>query len=860
MSLDVNPPRFLVWLLLRVLPGYADDTNVGDFQEEYSQFAAQRGRFLANIWFLFQIGKSIPAFIADAIRFRLVMLKNYATVSWRNMKRDRTYSFINLAGLAVGLACCLLITLWILDERSYDRFHENHDRLFRVVVDQPSSGGIRKIVATPSPLGPALKNGFPEIVATTRLSYWGSVPIRSGDRSFNETNMIVVEPAFFELFTFPMTRGEGGSSLNEPNSALISEKRAASIFGNDDPVGKTIMIDNRFDYIVRGVFRDVPNNTHIRPFDLVLPWSHLDRMDWYDPDSWGMFSYRTYALLDERASIREVNRKISDLIQSNSSGSNAEILLEPVADIHLHSYYRLSTGLRGIVYVYIFSVVAFFILLIACVNFMNLTTARSFNRAREIGMRKTLGALRRHVIVQFFGESMFTTAYALVLALAIVGLVLPEFNQFTGKQISIRSLFDGKALAVLIGITLFTGLAAGSYPALYLSSFRPIHALSRVLQSGKRKSGFRRALVTLQFTLSIVLIIGTFAVYAQLDYVRNRKIGWDREHLIGLSLSREMKKSTGILKASVLKYPRVLNVTTAYSQPTNFETSSSGVNWNGKDPEEVIQVTGNLVDYDFLDTLNIELAAGRPFSREYSTDATGAFLVNETLAGMMGTGSPVGAKFSFFGREGRVIGVMKDFHFHSLRTGIGPLAIGIGSDDYWNHVLIRIHPDDISSTLEDLQGIWKNVFPHSPFVFRFMDEQYERQYKSEERMGKLINAFAVLAVFIACLGLMGLTSFAVEQRRKEIGIRKVLGATPGNVLWILARELVSWVLVANVIAWPIAYFMISGWLMNFAYRIGIGPGFFVFSSLLAFAIAILAVMLQSFRAARSNPADSLRFE
>jgi putative ABC transport system permease protein len=860
MSLDVNPPRFLVWLLLRVLPGYADDTNVGDFQEEYSQFAAQRGRFLANIWFLFQIGKSIPAFIADAIRFRLVMLKNYATVSWRNMKRDRTYSFINIAGLAVGLACCLLITLWILDERSYDRFHENHDRLFRVVVDQPSSGGIRKIVATPSPLGPALKNGFPEIVATTRLSYWGSVPIRSGDRSFNETDMIVVEPAFFELFTFPMTRGEGGSSLNEPNSALISEKRAASIFGNDDPVGKTIMIDNRFDYIVRGVFRDVPNNTHIRPFDLVLPWSHLDRMDWYEPDSWGMFSYRTYALLDERASIREVNRKISDLIQSNSSGSNAEILLEPVADIHLHSYYRLSTGLRGIVYVYIFSVVAFFILLIACVNFMNLTTARSFNRAREIGMRKTLGALRRHVIVQFFGESMFMTAYALVLALAIVGLVLPEFNQFTGKQISIRSLFDGQALIVLIGITLFTGLAAGSYPALYLSSFRPVHALSRVLQSGKKKSGFRRLLVTLQFTLSIILIIGTLAVYAQLDYVRSRKIGWDREYLIGLSLSKEMKKSAGILKAGILKHPRVLNVTTAYSQPTNFETSSSGVNWDGKDPEEVIQVTGNLVDYDFLDTLNIELAAGRPFSREYSTDTTEAFLINETLAGMMGTGSPVGAKFSFFGREGRVIGVMKDFHFHSLRTGIGPLAIGIGSDDYWNHVLIKIHPDEISSTLEDLQGIWKSVFPHSPFVFRFMDEQYERQYRSEERMGKLINAFAVLAVFIACLGLMGLTSFAVEQRRKEIGIRKVLGAAPGNVLWILGRELVLWVLVANVIAWPIAYFMISGWLRNFAYRIGIGLEFFISSSFLALAVAGTAIMIQSIRAARSNPADSLRFE
>ncbi len=860
MSHEKKPPKFLVWLLLRVLPGYADDTNIGDFQEEYFQIAADRGRPFANLWFLFSIGKSIPAFVADTVRSRLVMLKNYATITWRNMRRQKTYSFINIAGLAVGLACCLLITLWILDECSYDRFHENHDRLYRVVVNQPSSGGIRKIVATPPPLGPALENDFPEIVETTRLSYWGSVPIRSGDESFNETNMIVVEPAFFDLFTFPMIKGEGGTSLNSPNSALISERRAESFFGNEDPIGKTIQIDSRFDYIVRGVFRDTPQNTHIRPFDLVLPWSHLDRMEWYESDSWGTLSYRTYVLLDERASIQDVNQKISKLIQRYSSGWKTEILLEPVTDIHLRSHYRLSTGLRGIVYVYIFSAVAFFILLIACINFMNLTTARSFNRAKEIGMRKTLGAVRRHVIVQFFGESMFMTVYALGLALAFISFVLPEFNKFTGKQISIRSLFDWQAFVVLVGITLFTGCVAGSYPALYLSSFRPIHALSRVLQSGKKKSGFRRLLVILQFTLSIILIIGTLVVYAQLDYIRNRKIGWDREHLVGLSLSQEMKKSYDVLKAEILKHPRVLNVTAAYSEPTNFETSSSGVNWDGKDPEEIVHVTGNLVDFDFLDTLNIVIAAGRSFSKEYLTDATEAFLINETLAGMMGTGSPIGAKFSFFGREGRVIGVMKDFHFHSLRTGIGPLAIGIGSDDYWNHVLVRIHPVNISATLEDLNGIWKRIFPHNPFSFRFMDEEYERQYRSEVRMGKLINVFAVLAVFIACLGLIGLTSFAVEQRRKEVSIRKVLGATPGNVLWILGRELVLWVFVANVIAWPIAYFVISGWLRNFAYRIGFGLEFFVFSSFLALAIAVFAVMVQSIRAAKSNPADSLRFE
>ena len=327
MSSKNKPPKLLVWMLRRILPGYADDTNIGDFEEEYAQTAADRGRLFANFWFLFHIGKSIPPFVADAIRSRLVMLKNYATITWRNIKRHKTYSFINIAGLAVGLACCLLIALWIMDEQSYDRFHENRDRLYRVVVDQPSSAGMRKIVATPPPLGPALKNDFPEIVETTRLSYWGSVPLRSGDKSFNETNMIVVEPSFFNLFTFPFVKGEGAASLRTPDSALISERRAESFFGSEDPIGKVIHVDNKFDYVVKGVFRDTPYNTHIRQFDLVLPWTHLEHMDWYESDSWGMFSYRTYALLGEGASIQDVNRKIKKLIQHYQPGWKAEILL-----------------------------------------------------------------------------------------------------------------------------------------------------------------------------------------------------------------------------------------------------------------------------------------------------------------------------------------------------------------------------------------------------------------------------------------------------------------------------------------------------------------------------------------------------
>jgi putative ABC transport system permease protein len=855
-----RPPRSLVWLLLHILPKYIDHSALGDFEEEYASLAAERGRAFANRGFALDIVKSIPPFIADAIRFKLVMLKNYATITWRNIKNHKTYSFLNISGLAIGMACCLLIALWISDERSYDRFHENRDRLYRVVVNAPSSGTMRRIVATPPPLGPALKTEFPDIVETARLSYWGSVPLRAGDQVFNENRMIVVEPSFFSLFTFPMIAGEGAASLGAPDSALLSRSRAESLFGSEEPIGKVIKIDNRFDYVVRGVFRDIPPNTHIGQFDLVLPWSHLDQMEWYDPDSWGALSYRTYALLGEKASLQDVNPKIAKLIQRHFSDSKNEILLEPVADIHLHSRYRLSTGLRGIAYVYIFSFIALLVLLIACVNFMNLSTARFFNRAREIGMRKTLGALRPHLMAQFFGESLFMTIYALGLALALVRLVLPTFNSFIGKQMAFHSLLDWPAVLGLLGFTGVTGLLAGSYPAIYLSSFRPVQALSKAVRTGKAGSGFRRTLVVLQFSLSVILIIGTLVVYAQLDFIRNRKIGWEREQLISLDLSGGTNRSFGILKAELLELPGVMGVTAAYSEPTNFESSSSGVSWQGKNEEETVHVTLNLVDEDFVSTLGIGLAEGRPFSRELPSDATRAFLINETLARMMGMESPVGAKFSFIGREGEIIGVMRDFHFHSLRTSIGPVAVALGSDDFWRFALVRIHQADMSSTLEAVKTLWTKRFPLNPFTPHFMEEAYEGQYRSEERMGQLINVFAGLAVFVACLGLLGLTSFAIEQRRKEIGIRKALGASAGNVLWNLEKEFLSWVIGANVLAWPIAYIAMSGWLRNFAYRIKIGVAFFVLASLMSIAIALAAVAVQSLRAATSNPTDSLRYE
>jgi ABC-type antimicrobial peptide transport system permease subunit len=499
------------------------------------------------------------------------------------------------------------------------------------------------------------------------------------------------------------------------------------------------------------------------------------------------------------------------------------------------------------------------VLLIACINFMNLATARSANRAREVGMRKVVGALKQHLIRQFYGESIVFTFVSLIFAVGIVLLLLPAFSSLAGKELSFNIAGIWTILAGILGITLFTGLVAGSYPALFLSSFQPVKVLKGSLKSGAGSSRFRKVLVVFQFTLSILLIIGTTIVYKQLNYMKQKKLGWDKEHLVSIPLRANTRDSFQTLKDELSKDSRILGVTASQQNPAHIGSNSGGARWEGKDPEQSILIGLNSVDYDFTDTLDIEILEGRSFSREFPSDASSAFLINEEVAKVMDKPSVVGEKFFFMGRQGTIIGVMKNFHYQSVRENIEPLAVYIAQNSI-NFMLVRIIPANISDSLRFIENTWNRIVPGFPFDYQFMDENFDRMYRAEERIGKLLNVFSILAVFVACLGLFGLASFTAEQRTKEIGIRKVLGASVSNITVLLCREFFLLVFLANIIAWPAAYFAMKNWLQNYAYKTGISVFVFAGAMAAALVIAVISVSFQAIRAAAANPVKSLKYE
>jgi ABC-type antimicrobial peptide transport system permease subunit len=792
------------------------------------------------------------------------LFKNYIKITFRNIFKHKGYSFINIAGLAIGMACCLLITLWVLDELSYDKFHENASQLYRVEENQHYSGRVFHVNVTPYPLGPALKEKFPEIVDAARVIRRGSMLLRAGEQAFFENTIVAVDPSFLKMFTFPLVRGDVNTALDSPNSLVITEEMARKYFAGDDPMGKVITINNQYEFTVSGVLKNIPHNT-ILQFDMLLPYAFIEKMAETDEryarslTQFGSNSIYTFVQLQENASFESVNEKIFGFIRTQLPQSRTDLELMPFTRIHLHAYWGYEKTMGGIQYVYIFSIIAIFVLLIACINFMNLATARSSNRAQEVGMRKVVGALKQHLIRQFYGESVIFALVSLVFAVGIVFLLLPAFSSLAGKELSFNITGVWTILAGILGITLFTGLVAGSYPALFLSSFQPVKVLKGSLKSGAGSSRFRKILVVFQFTLSILLIIGTTIVYKQLNYMKQKKLGWDREHLISIPMRGDIRNSYQILKDELSKDSRILGVTASQQSPSNISSNSGGAQWEGKDPEQTILIGFNAVDYEFTETLDIEMLEGRPFSREFPSDVSSAFLINEEVAKVMDKPSVVGEKFRFMGREGTIIGVMKNFHYQSVRENIEPLAIYIAKIRV-SYMLVRIPSQNISDSLRFIEKTWNRIVPAYPFDYQFMDENFDRMYRAEERIGKLLNVFSILAVFVACLGLFGLASFTAEQRTKEIGIRKVLGATVPNITVLLCREFFLLVLLANVIAWPAAYFAMKNWLQNYAYKTGISVLIFFGAMAAALVIAIISVSFQAIRAAAANPVKSLKYE
>jgi putative ABC transport system permease protein len=790
------------------------------------------------------------------------MIKNYFLIAFRNICKNIGFSLINILGLSIGITATLLILLWVQDELSFDRFHENAENLYQVEEDQYYSGEVYHVTVTPYPCGPAWKEEIPEIKDACRYQWPSGMLFRYGEKAFYEGGCVAVDQSFFSMFSFPLIKGDKQTVLTEPFSTVLTDETAKKYFGDEDPIGKILMVNNKYEFTVTGVVEKPPKNSTLS-FDILVPFDYLKENGEYD-DQWGNNSIRTYVQLNENAITDTVNRKLTRIVRNHNPESKTDFLVFPFTGIHLYQYFGYGHEPGAIVLVYIFSIIAAFVLLIACINFMNLSTARSANRAREIGMRKVMGGTRQNLIFQFFGESFLLTVISMILALILTGTVLNIFNNITGKELTFQHLLNYKFIIGLIILTFVTTFIAGIYPSVFLSSFKPVNILKGELSKGVKGGIFRKILVIFQFTLSVFLIIGTVVIYKQLIFMRNIDLGFNKEHVLYIYLRGDIKKNYYTLKEELLKNPAVTGVSATMHTPNNIGSNSGGANWDGKDPELQTLIGFSAVDFDYIETLQIEILAGRSFSKDYSTDlatdSTGTFLVNEEVVKIIGVENPVGMKFDFLGLKGKIIGVMKNFHYQSARNKIEPLALVVSDVRWFNSMVIKIGPGNVIEAMKEITGTWNKIMPQYPLEYHFVDEDYDNMYRTDIRLGKIIQYFTFLAIIIACLGLFGLVSFTSEVRTREIGIRKAMGARVIKIIYLLSAEFTRLVLISCLLAVPLAYFVMKRFLQEFAYHTQINWWIFVCAGITAMVIAILTVSYQSIRVSLINPAQSLRYE
>jgi putative ABC transport system permease protein len=803
------------------------------------------------------------------------MIKNYLTVAWRNLKRNKAYSALNVLGLAVGLAVFLLIMLFVRTELGYDRYHANGRNIYRVVQEQPGNVylGSNVFAVTPGPLAAAMVQDFPEVLAATRIDNWGGVLVRVGEKSFLESEIHWADPQTFEIFSFPIVRGEGGPALKNPLSVLLSESAAARFFGGDDPVGRTLALqayEMNAEFQVAGVFRDIPANSHFT-LNVVAPFETMGRIQQTDLTRWGNNSYYTYILLRDGADPKALEAKLVPFIAKYEAergwkhdGEHSRYFLQSLTSIHLHSRANFDFGLIGDGrFVFLFASIAVLVLAIACVNYMNLATARSLKRAKEVGLRKVVGAGKGQLVRQFLGDAMVLSFLALGLAVGFVLAALPAFRRFVERDIVFDPFRDAALTPALVLLAAVVGAVAGSYPALFVSGFRPVSSLKGTGASRAKGRGLRNALIVFQFSASIALILCTVVVGGQLAFIRNTDMGYDRDQILVLTPRGGVGTGLEAFKNEIRSNPAVVRVASSSCLPNNV-TSSTHAQWPGRPEDLEIPIYVVDADYDFPELFGLELVRGRSFSRDFPSDAGGAFLINEAAQRALGWDDPIGREFGRKGRDsaeakGRIVGVLKDFHMHSLHLSIMPLYISL-DPARTNRISIKLRGGDIPAAMASIRRTWEKFAPEYPFEFSFFDQIFDRAYRTERRLGTMFGAFAGLAVLIACLGLLGLAAFAAEQRTKEIGLRKVLGASTSSVIALLSRDFMKWVAVANVVAWPIGYFAMRSWLSHFAYRIDLTVPMFLGAALAAFLIAGSVISLQTYRAAAANPADSMRYE
>jgi putative ABC transport system permease protein len=811
------------------------------------------------------------------------MIRNFFTIAWRNLMKYKMISFINLFGLTVGLSCCMLILAYLLNELSFDRYNANARRIYRVTrnfYNQNGSLSLRLSTISP-PFGPYLQHDFPEIQKITRMLDNGITPFRYGEKIFNERNVYFADENLFDVFSVKVLRGNPHDALKNPFSVMLTEQIAQKYFGTADPMNRTIRMNGNFDFKVTGIFQAYPPNAHLHP-SMLLSFSTLNDTAIYGAENlrtnWGNNSFFTYLLLPDNCDLKKMEARFPTLIDKymDRTGSNGQnpskftsLGLQKLTDIHLRSHTDFEAEENGdISRIYIFSAIAIFILLIACINYMNLSSARSTLRAREIGIRKVVGAQRTEIIIQFLAESVLITWLATLLAVALLYLAIPLLNHISDQHIQISRLVTWRIGLMLLVLPTTVGALAGLYPALFMSGFQPIQTLKGLFTPARGSNiSFRRALVITQFAISIALIISTLVVFQQLRYAQRISLGFDKEHMITLAYSNALTDKYSSFRNELLAYPGVVDLTRSSRIPSGrLLDDQDAYTFSGSSKRPLTtDIKFVVIDVDFLNAFGIHMIAGRNFSRQFGQD-TSNFLVNEAAAKVMGystAAQTVGQDLQYGSTKGHIVGVVKDFHFESVHQPIVPMIFLLPSSTqspYFNDLSIRLTGSKVSTTLPLIERTWKKFLPEVPFDYVFLDERLDRLYNSEQQQGTIFTIFACVAIFIASLGLFGLSAFTISQRTKEIGIRKVLGASVVRLVSMLSVDFLRLVVIASLIAFPVAWFAMDRWLSDFAYRIGIAWWIFAAAGLSSGLIALATISFQAIKASLANPARSLRTE
>ena len=874
-----NKPGIIAEYFLYMISSFGEEYAVlGDIQEMYGEIYDEKGWLNAQLWCWKQIILSFPQFIKNKIYWGCTMFKNYFKIAFRNLIKHKSFSVINILGLAIGLSVGLLILLYVFNEVTFDHHIKNYQNKFRVGSHIEMQGRKVSFGQTAGPVGEAMLEEIPEVIKSSRL-YMSNGIMAYENKVFKEDEIIYAEPSFFDMFSVNMIVGNPKNVLETPFSIVMTEETANKYFGNENPIGKILKLDNSYDFTVTGIVNRLPTNTHIQ-YDMLISWNTLYQLPAHQRfvNGWMGFNYKAYVELTDASQEKVVQKKLDAMVAKYTGEIakmfNAELsmFIQPVKDIYLYSELEDEPVKGNLTYIMIFTAIGLFIILIACINFMNLSTARSISRLKEIGMRKVLGAERKKIINQFLSESIFLSIIGVAIALLLVTMLLPTFNRLIDQQLSLSLLFNWQIIIGLVVLTFMVGILAGSYPAFYTSGFQPVNALHGKLRSAKGNKLFRNSLVTFQFVISIGLIAVTIVIFGQLRYLSDRNLGFDKDHVLCVSMSgKNMSDNYEVFKNKVDQISGVQSSTASSLLPGrgNSETyfKFEGMTENGEQILPFVEA-----DYDYAKTLDIKMKMGRFFDREFPADELG-MVINESLLKTLPWNDLIGRKIERmemkdgkpFYREFHVIGVIKDYNFESLHQKIRPLIITLPVQHSEfvgeiNYVSAKINTANVRDVVASVESIWKEMEPARPINYFFLDESFDRLYRSEQRLGEMFIYFTILAIFVSCLGLFGLATFTAEKRTKEVGIRKTLGADTSTIAILLAKDFAKWVIIANIVAWPVAYYIISKWLESFAYKIELNFLPFILAGVIAFVIAIATISFQTVKVAYTNPAKTLRTE